>query len=245
MGSCGSWVPARRGSSSRRSIVQLRRRVAIKVLQPELAVSLRSRARFEREARAAGAVSHPHVVTIHGAGRTDGFPLPYLVMEYVAGTSLSDVLRRNERLSPSDAARLIAQVAAGLAVAHEQGLVHRDVKPSNILIERATGQAKLADFGIARAILAADDAESACRTSTGRIVGTPPYMSPEQARGGPIDARTDVYGLGATLYELLTGSCALRRRRYGRGPAAGLREPIPCHPAGSRPSCRATWRRSA
>jgi tetratricopeptide (TPR) repeat protein len=185
----------------------LDRLVAIKILKPELAASPRERARLEEEARRAAAVKHDHVVIIHQVGSTRGFSLPYLVMEYIDGESLSDRLKRQGVLEPRAAARIVQQVARGLAAAHEQGLVHRDIKPSNIMLEKASDRAKITDFGLARVI------EEGGETSSGseRIVGTPAYMSPEQiSTPGRLDPRTDVYSLGVVLYELLTGERPFR-----------------------------------
>ena len=155
----------------------LLRPVAIKVLAPYLAPSGTARQRFLREARAAAAVSHDHVVTIHAVEPADG--LPYIVMEYVTGVSLQGRLDRDGPLSPKDIARIGHQAACGLAAAHEQGLVHRDIKPANILLENGVERVKITDFGLARA---ADDARL---TQSGVAAGTPLYMSPEQAAARP------------------------------------------------------------
>lgn len=182
----------------------LQRPVALKVLRPELADDA-ARERFAREARAAARVKHDHVVGIHGvATPADG--LPYCILEYLAGPSLSARIKADGRLNPRVAATIAAQVADGLAAAHDAGLVHRDIKPSNILFEPASGRAKIADFGLARI---ADGPDGPTRS--GMIVGTPSYMSPEQARGdGAIGPASDIYSLGATLYETLTGSTPFR-----------------------------------
>jgi eukaryotic-like serine/threonine-protein kinase len=156
---------------------ELGRLVAIKVLRPELAASAKERVRFEREARQAAAVKHDHIITIYQVGHTPGFPLPYLVMEYLDGESLGERLRRAGVLAPPEAAGIVQQVARGLAVAHAQGLVHRDIKPSNILLESASGRAKLTDFGLAHLT----DGAVEWSSQSGRMVGTPAYMSPEQA----------------------------------------------------------------
>jgi WD40 repeat protein len=185
----------------------LHRLVAIKVLKPELAASPKERARFEQEARKAAAVRHDHVVTVHQVGQAPGFPLPYLVMEYLDGETLSQRLQRQGGLEPRQAAETVRQVALGLAAAHARGLVHRDIKPSNILQERSSGRAKITDFGLARLV-----EEAGSRTSQSeRIVGTPAYMSPEQiVAPGRVDGRTDLYSLGVVLYELLTGEPPFR-----------------------------------
>jgi serine/threonine protein kinase len=178
---------------------ELHRPVAIKVLAPQLAGSGAARQRFAREARAAAAVVHEHVVAIHNV-ESDGAS-PFLVMQFVAGESLQARLDRQGPLDLCEVLRIGRQTAAGLAAAHAQGLVHRDVKPSNVLLEHGVERALLTDFGLARA---ADDASL---THTGHLPGTPHYMSPEQARGeaSGLDRRADVYSLGATLYSVLTG----------------------------------------
>jgi serine/threonine-protein kinase len=184
--------------------LSLKRRVALKVMRPETGEKVGARERFLREARAAAAVRHEHVVTIHHVGETDG--VPFLVMEYVPGPTLAALLEQDQRLEPRRAAELVEQVADGLAAAHAAGLVHRDVKPSNILLDPVTGRAKLTDFGLARG-----GAAAAGLTQEGVLAGTPAYMSPEQARGqAGLDGRTDLYSLGATLYEALTGELPFR-----------------------------------
>src|SRR5205814_4227536 len=164
----------------------------IKVMAPQLAASATARRRFTREARAAAAVTHDHVVTIHAV--EDAGPLPHIVMQFVAGHSLQDRLDRTGPLQLQEVLRIGMQAAAGLAAAHAQGLVHRDVKPANILLEDGVERVKLTDFGLARA---ADDASL---TKTGIIAGTPQFMSPEQARGESIDQRSDLFSLGCVLY---------------------------------------------
>jgi tetratricopeptide (TPR) repeat protein len=191
----------------------LQRTVAVKVLRPGQDDPV-ARARLVREARLAARFRHDHVVAVHAvADPSDG--LPYLVMEYVPGPTLKARVRERGALPPAEAATLVAQVADALAAAHAAGLVHRDVKPSNILLDPATGRARLTDFGLAR--LAAD---TAGLTRVGAVAGTPEYMSPEQVRGATgLDGRADVYGLGATLYEALTGEPPFRGT-----PAAVLRQ---------------------
>jgi hypothetical protein len=176
---------------------KLHRVVAIKVLAAELAVSGTARQRFTREARAAAAVSHEHVVTIH-AVEEDHRP-PYLVMQFVDGVSLQEKLDEGGPPGLKEILRIGLQTAEGLAAAHRQGLVHRDVKPANILLENGVERVKLTDFGLARAV---DDARL---TQSGVIAGTPLYMSPEQAAGEPIDHRSDLFSLGSVLYALCTG----------------------------------------
>lgn len=182
----------------------LQRNVALKVLRPELADD-RARARFVREARAAARVRHDHVVGVHSVADPPDGP-PFCILEYLAGPSLAERVRAEGRLGPREAAALAAQVADGLAAAHAAGLVHRDVKPGNILSDPATGRAKIADFGLARASEASDGP-----TQVGVLAGTPAYMSPEQARGSePVGPASDIYGLGTTLYEALTGEPPFR-----------------------------------
>ena len=178
--------------------------VALKILRPDL-VDDRARGRFVREVRAAARVEHDHVVRVY-ATSDPAEPTPYFAMEFVDGPSLAERIRDDGRLGPRAAAEIIAQAADGLAAAHAAGLVHRDVKPANILIESATGRAKIGDFGLAR--IAAEAAEL---TREGVIAGTPAYLSPEQAKGeASPDARTDVYALGVSLYECLAGECPFR-----------------------------------
>jgi hypothetical protein len=181
---------------------KLLRVVAVKVLAAPLVASGSARRRFAREARAAAAVRDDHVVAIHAV--RDDAPAPYLVMEFIDGCSLEALVRRDGPLPVRDVLRIGLQVARGLAAAHRQGLVHRDVKPANILLENGVQRVKLTDFGLARA---ADDASL---TQTGLIAGTPLYMAPEQAAGGPIDHRADLFSLGSVLYELCTGHPAFR-----------------------------------
>jgi hypothetical protein len=175
---------------------RLDRIVALKVLAPQLAASATARRRFDREARAAAAVAHEYVVAIHDVGEAAG--LPYLVMQYIAGTSLEQRLDRTGRLGLAEILRIGMQTAAGLAAAHARGLVHRDVKPANILLENGVERVKLTDFGLARA---GDDAS----ISHGVVAGTPLYMAPEQASGEAVDPRSDLFSLGSVLYETCTG----------------------------------------
>ncbi len=175
----------------------LHRVVAIKVMAAQLATSATARRRFVREARAAAAVTHDHVITIHAVEESGA--LPHIVMQYVAGASLQDRLDRTGPLQLHEALRIGMQTASGLAAAHAQGLVHRDVKPANILLENGVERVRLTDFGLARA---ADDASL---TQSGTVAGTPAFMSPEQAEGKPIDHRSDLFSLGSVLYAMCTG----------------------------------------
>jgi tRNA A-37 threonylcarbamoyl transferase component Bud32 len=181
---------------------KLERVVALKVLAASLATSGTARQRFAREARATAAVRDEHVIAIHAV--EDRGPVPYLVMEFIDGCTLEALLRRAGPLEVRDILRIGVQAANGLAAAHKHGLVHRDVKPANVLLENGVQRVKLTDFGLARA---ADDASL---TQSGCIAGTPLYMSPEQATGEPLDPRADLFSLGSVLYEMCTGRPAFR-----------------------------------
>ena len=187
----------------------LQRTVALKVLRPELAHE-RARARFLREGRATARVKHDHVVSVYAVVNPADGP-PFLVMEYLAGPSLAQLIRSRQRLEPRQAVTLAAQIADGLVAAHAAGLTHRDIKPANIMLElppgaTGTGRVKIMDFGLARLAALPNSV-----TQEGVVVGTPAYMSPEQARGeDSLDPRTDIYSLGVTLYEMLTGDVPFR-----------------------------------
>ncbi len=176
--------------------VELDRPVAVKLLAENLAGDPSFEKRFVREARLAARLSHPNVVSVYDAGE-DGAQ-PYIVMELVQGETLADLLARRGRIPPDEARALALQAAEGLAHAHEAGLVHRDVKPQNLIL-RGDGTLKIADFGIART------AETTALTQAGTVLGTAAYLSPEQALGQEVGPAADVYSLGAVLYELLTG----------------------------------------
>ena len=180
---------------------RLNRTVAVKVMAPELAANATARKRFLREAQAAAAVAHPHVVTIHAV---DEDRLPYLVMELVQGISLAARIQREGTLALTEILRIGAQVAEGLAAAHKQGLIHRDIKPANILLENGVQRVKITDFGLAARWM------MSAITQTGEVAGTPQYMSPEQAQGLPIDARSDLFSLGSVLYTMCTGRSPFR-----------------------------------
>jgi hypothetical protein len=184
----------------------LNRYVAIKVLAPNLAASGAARRRFAREAQAAAAVVHEHVVAIHQVAENGG--LPYLVMPYVAGESLDERITRHGPLGLKEILRIAAQTSAGLAAAHAQGLVHRDIKPANILLENGVERVKITDFGLARTI---DDAS---QTQSGVVAGTPQYMAPEQARGEPVDHRSDLFSLGSLIYAMCTGHSPFRAETF-------------------------------
>ena len=177
--------------------LMLNRPVALKVLYPELSVDPTFVERFRREAQAAANLSHPNIVPVFDWGEENG--TYFIVMELVEGTSLAGLLREHRTMSAHRAAELVAQVAAALAQAHRSGVVHRDVKPGNILLTEE-GQVKVTDFGIAQAVSTEDNL-----TAAGSVMGTATYFSPEQAEGAAVDGRSDVYSLGVVLYELLAG----------------------------------------
>jgi len=184
---------------------ELNRPVAIKVLAPHLARNGAAKQRFGRESRAAAAVVHEHVVAIHNV-ESDG-DTPFIVMHYVSGESLQARVARLGPLGSQQILRIGIQAASGLAAAHEQGIVHRDVKPANILLEDGVERVLLTDFGLARTV---DDASL---TQTGVVAGTPHYMSPEQANGDEVDYRSDLFSLGSVLYFVATGHPPFRAER--------------------------------
>jgi predicted Ser/Thr protein kinase len=180
----------------------LNRDVAIKVLPPQLSFDQEFVERFQREAKAAAKLRHPNIVVIHDVGHEDG--TYYIVMEYLEGRTLKQLIQGEGRLPPERAAHIVEQVAAALDYAHQHGFIHRDVKPSNIFVG-PDDHVTLTDFGIAKA---ASEAEQLTRT--GMLVGTPEYMSPEQAAGSRVDYRTDLYALGVVLYQMLAGRVPYR-----------------------------------
>ncbi len=181
--------------------VRLHRDVAVKVLRADLARDPSFYLRFRREAQNAAALNHPSIVAVYDTGEaeTPAGPLPYIVMEYVDGVTLRDIVHTEGPLPPRRAIEIIADACQALNFSHQNGIIHRDVKPANIMIS-TTNAVKVMDFGIARAI-----ADSSSVTQTSAVIGTAQYLSPEQARGDPVDARSDVYSLGCVLYEMLTG----------------------------------------
>ena len=177
--------------------LRLKRTVALKLVAPELALDERFHARFARESELAMSLEHPNVVPIYDAGDVDG--RLYLAMRHVEGTDLRALLRAEGALDPAQALAIAGQVAAALDAAHARGLVHRDVKPSNILLD-AGEHVYLADFGLTRRF-----DEQGAQPSDGRSLGTPAYLAPEQIEGAAVDGRADIYSLGCLLFECLTG----------------------------------------
>jgi formylglycine-generating enzyme required for sulfatase activity len=175
----------------------LKRPLAVKVLTPDLLLSGTALERFRREAETIAQLAHPHIVPIHFiGGANDVF---YLAMAYVDGESLADRIGREGRIGVDETARILREVASALDFAHRRGVIHRDIKPHNVLLEQETGRALVTDFGIART------AEAASLTVSGMVIGTPAYMSPEQVTASPVDHRSDLYALGIVGYEMLTG----------------------------------------
>ncbi|MEM8710588.1 MAG: protein kinase, partial [Planctomycetota bacterium] len=181
---------------------RLGRFVAIKVLSPSFSSNGPARARFQREARAIAAVSHEHVVPVYAVDEHEG--LPFIVMQYASGGSLDQRIQRDGPLDACETLRVGIQIARGLAEAHSQGIVHRDVKPANVMLEGGVERVMVTDFGLARV------ADEAAMTRSGVVAGTPQYMSPEQARGEPVDPRSDLFSLGSVLYTACTGRSPFR-----------------------------------
>jgi serine/threonine protein kinase len=204
--------------------LRLDRLVALKVIRPELAGEESFRARFRSETLTAASVEHPRVVTVFGAGERDG--LLYVAMRYVPGRDLGRLIAADGPLAAEDAAELIAQVADGVDAVHAAGLVHRDVKPANVIVEGSPADdgsaAFLTDFGLAKAM-----ASTAGLTATGEVIGSVDYMAPEQIEGQRVDARTDVYALGCVLFHAVSGKVPFPERESSAKMWAHLNEPPP------------------
>lgn len=207
--------------------VSLKREVAIKVLAPELAEDEKARERFKREAEAAGGVSHPNVVAVHQVGELPSSRVPYFVMQYLDGPTLQHAVAQNRVLPESKVRRILSDVAAGLAAAHRRGVVHRDIKPTNVVLDAETGRALVLDFGIAAALDVRRSSGSMRLTTEGMYIGTPMYMSPEQAGTGAVIDRSDIYSLGVVAFELLTGRPPFDSRNAVALMASHLRDPAP------------------
>lgn len=223
--------------------------VAVKLLHLELLLEEHAVERFRREARSAAMISHPNVVSIHdfSDGRTAGAPA-YIVMELVKGASLRSLLKRNGRMSVDRAVALMRDICAGVGIAHRQGLLHRDLKPDNVIVKPAIHEgeretAKVVDFGLAKL---RDVAGGSALTQTGTVIGTLYYMSPEQCSGEDLDARADVYSLGAMLFEMLTGEPPFQANNFVGLIAKHLHEPPPPFPESLRipPALAATYVRA-
>lgn len=183
----------------------LDRAVAIKVISPDLAASHDLRQRFIQEARTVAKLRHPNIVAVYATGESEG--LLYFVMEFVPGESLRDRMPSDKSMTPDEGAPILRDLALALDYAHTAGIVHRDVKPENVLLDRETGRAVLTDFGVARALAAAGEGRL---TGTGFVLGSPRYMSPEQASGDQnLDGRSDLYSLGLIGYEMFVGAPAV------------------------------------
>jgi serine/threonine protein kinase len=209
--------------------------VAIKVLKADLLADEQSVKRFQLEARAASRLKHPNVITVHDFGVVDATGQPYLVMDFMEGESLADIIKRDGRLNVRRAIPIFMQACSALEHAHRQHVIHRDVKPSNIVLVRDEEQedvVKVVDFGIAK-LTAVAGQESMHLTKTGEVFGSPIYMSPEQCMGNPLDARSDIYSLGATMYESLVGFPPLVGKT--------LVDTMSKHINETPPSLRATW----
>ena len=199
----------------------LDRPVALKLITPDLAEEEGFRERFRRESRIAATLEHPHVITVHHAGEEDG--VLYITMRYVDGDDLRTIIEREGRLEPRRAADIVRQAGEALDAAHARGLVHRDVKPGNILVARDGDRdhVYLTDFGLTKR-----DTSMAI-TNTGQVVGTLDYIAPEQIKGEPVDARTDVYALGCVLFHAVTGQVPYPAPHYAAKVYAQLMQSPP------------------
>jgi serine/threonine protein kinase len=210
---------------------KLEREVAVKVLPPELVADESRRRRFVQEAKAAAAIHHPHIATIHEIDEFEG--VHFIAMELIEGEKLSELLAR-EHLSVSRTLALVRELAEGLSKAHEKHVVHRDLKPGNIMVTR-DGHIKIIDFGLAKLVeplrpraSGESEAETGVReTDPGQVLGTVSYMSPEQARGEAVDHRSDIFSFGIVLYEMLTGKLPFRGKTGTDILTAILRDPVP------------------
>src|SRR5215207_8072966 len=196
----------------------LERWVAIKLMHRDISSDPDQLERFRREARAVAQLNHPHVVTVIDAGEDEG--APYIVFEYVEGETLKDRIRRLGRLPVSEAVAYAIEIGRALESAHSNRLVHRDVKPQNVLID-PDGRAKVTDFGIARSL------EAQGLTATGRVLGTTDYVSPEQALGHEVTGQSDIYSLGIVLYEMLTGETPFQADTQVAVAMKQVRDPLP------------------
>ena len=203
----------------------LKRLVAVKFLRRELSADPTCRRRFEREAQAAARLSQDCVTTVYSVGRLDSDE-PYIVMEYIDGNNLADILSAHGPFSVDEAVALLAQIASALAAAHEQNIVHRDVKPANVLIDNKTSQATLTDFGVAAILETGTEAMTRLTRANERL-GDPRYMSPEQLRGEKLTGQSDIYSLGIIGYEVLTGKGPFDDPEIGNMASAHLRRPPP------------------
>ncbi|MDP1839946.1 MAG: serine/threonine-protein kinase, partial [Reyranella sp.] len=210
---------------------RLNRDVALKVLPHEVTSDDDGRRRFLREAQAASALEHPHIAVIHGADEVDG--VAYIAMELIRGEKLSDLLTRG-KLPAARSLELAAEIAAGLARAHEKGIVHRDLKPANVMVTDE-GHAKIIDFGIAKLIEVSSTAGAHTKTShdtgVGVVLGTMTYMSPEQARAEAVDHRSDIFSFGILLHEMLAGQPPFRGKTGIETASAILHAPAPRLPS--------------
>ncbi|HUL65758.1 MAG TPA: protein kinase [Burkholderiaceae bacterium] len=214
---------------------EIDRTIAIKLLKPEFARNDDYRIRFVREAKGAGTLSHPNIVTVFDVGEHDG--RPYIAMEYVEGTTLAQWMEDKPRLPVIEALVIARQLAAALGFAHKKGIVHRDVKPGNVMLMRDTQTVKVTDFGICRI----EGGEATQATRVGDVLGTPHYMSPEQVLGQPADSRSDVFSTGIVLYQMLTGALPFTGdtlvsvgMKIAKTEPQPLQEMVPDMPAGVR-----------